>query len=121
MTGLVGKRSCTFCVQPVSFSEKYVVDLEGNSTQFLPARLKLVYNSLGSGFAGLQTTLVNLGLEAFHSRTCSSYCDFLYRQVELFLPRRWKDFILSLACTVHRTDDGFLKVAVSYDGSVEEF
>ena len=44
----------TFCDQPISFSEEYVVDLEGNSTRYQSARLKLVYKSivLGSSFKG---------------------------------------------------------------------
>ena len=60
VSGLVAKIDCTFCNEPVSFSEEHVVDLEGNSTHFLPSRLKLVYNFLvlSSGFAGLRTTLV---------------------------------------------------------------
>ena len=93
--------------------------MEGKATLFLPSRLKLVYNSLvlGGGFAGLQTMVTNLGMEAFHNSTYVLYCNFLYRQVDL-----WEQHIPDLTRTmegvltasgVHCTDDSFLEVTVS--------
>ena len=124
VSSLVLMQSCSSCDEPNSFKEEYAVDLDGKATRFLPSRVKLVYNSLviGGGFAGLQPTLVNLGMKALHKKTFVAYCNFIYRQVDLMwerhLPHLTKTMEGILAASgVHRTDDGFLEVAVSYDGS----